>query len=65
LAQADANTQTKDARDRRTGQQDGAHCLGADDEERELQESGISLTQWGGLCQSCEKVGGEVRTNGQ
>ena len=56
----------EDARCSCAGQQNGAHHQGADDEEGELPGSRHRL-RWrsAGSRRGCEKVGGQVRANGQ
>ena len=58
--------QAEDARCSCAGQQNGAHHLGADDEEGELPGSRHRLRgRSAGSRRGCEKVGGQVRANGQ
>ena len=63
LAGRDAGAQAEDARRGGVGQQDGAHRLGADDEEGELAGSRHRLRERrsAGSCRGCGQVGGQVR----
>ena len=66
LAGQYAGAQAEDARCSCAGQQNGAHHLGADDEEGELPGSRHRLRgRSAGSRRGCEKVGGQVRANGQ
>ena len=61
-----AGAQAEDARCSCAGQQNGAHHLGADDDEGELPGSRHRLRgRSAGRRRGCEKVGGQVRANGQ
>ena len=63
----DAGAQAENAGRSGAGQPDGAHRLGADDEEGELPGSRRRLTglRNAGSRRGCEQVGGQVRANGQ
>ena len=66
LAGQYAGAQAEDARCSCAGQQNGAHHPGADDEEGELPGSRHRLRgRSAGSRRGCEKVGGQVRANGQ
>ena len=66
LAGQYAGAQAEDARCSCAGQQNGAHHLGADDDEGELPGSRHRLRgRSAGRRRGCEKVGGQVRANGQ
>ena len=67
MARQDAGAQAEDAGCGGPGQQDGAHCLGSDDDEAEIPGTCRRLIgrHAAGSRRGCGQDGGRVRANGQ